>query len=127
MTACSQRIKGTSPDSKSQEDKKQRVSKGAISDFHPWSKSNTFKARKRLNENQIEQALKEHLSQHSSQETDKLASVSKRLPVGTPKSDDTPNRPYLDEDLLVKVLEYLNQEKAEKGREHIAKRAMENM
>lgn len=55
MTACSQRIKGTSPDSKSQEDKKQRVSKGAISDFHPWSKSNTFKARKRLNENQIEQ------------------------------------------------------------------------
>uniref|UniRef100_A0A3Q1M8X2 Secretogranin-2 n=1 Tax=Bos taurus TaxID=9913 RepID=A0A3Q1M8X2_BOVIN len=81
----------------------------------------------RQDENQIEQALKEHLSQHSSQETDKLASVSKRLPVGTPKSDDTPNRPYLDEDLLVKVLEYLNQEKAEKGREHIAKRAMENM
>lgn len=55
MTACSQHIKGTSPDSKSQEDKKQRVSKGAISGFHPWSKSNTFKARKRLNENQIEQ------------------------------------------------------------------------
>lgn len=55
MTACSQCIKGTSPDAKSQEDKKQRVSKGAISDFHPWSKSNTFKARKRLNENQIEQ------------------------------------------------------------------------
>lgn len=81
----------------------------------------------RQGENQIEQALKEHLSQHSSQETDKLASVSKRLPVGTPKSDDTSNRPYLDEDLLVKVLEYLNQEKAEKGREHIAKRAMENM
>uniref|UniRef100_A0A8C6FTQ9 Secretogranin-2 n=1 Tax=Moschus moschiferus TaxID=68415 RepID=A0A8C6FTQ9_MOSMO len=78
-------------------------------------------------ENQIEQALKEHLSQHSSQETEKLASVSKRLPVGPLKSDDTPNRPYLDEDLLVKVLEYLNQEKAEKGREHIAKRAMENM
>lgn len=55
MTACSQCIKGTSPDAKSQEDKKRRVSKGAISDFHPWSKSNTFKARKRLNENQIEQ------------------------------------------------------------------------
>ncbi|KAM9084184.1 secretogranin-2 isoform 2-T2 [Megaptera novaeangliae] len=78
-------------------------------------------------ENQIEQALKERLNQHSSQETDKLASVSKRLPVGSPKSDDTPNRQYLDEDLLIKVLEYLNQEKAEKGREHIAKRAMENM
>uniref|UniRef100_A0A8C3YLZ4 Secretogranin-2 n=1 Tax=Catagonus wagneri TaxID=51154 RepID=A0A8C3YLZ4_9CETA len=78
-------------------------------------------------ENQIEQAIKEHLNQHSSQETDKLALVSKRLPMVTPKSDDTPNRQYLDEDLLMKVLEYLNQEKAEKGREHIAKRAMENM
>ncbi|KAL4700295.1 secretogranin-2 [Rhinopithecus roxellana] len=78
-------------------------------------------------EEQIEQAIKEHLNQGSSQETDKLASVSKRFPVGPPKNDDTPNRQYLDEDLLMKVLEYLNQEKAEKGREHIAKRAMENM
>ncbi|XP_006208005.1 secretogranin-2 [Vicugna pacos] len=78
-------------------------------------------------ENQIEQVIKEHLNQHGSQETDKLASVSKRFPVGPPKSDDSPNRQYLDEDLLMKVLEYLNQEKAEKGREHIAKRAMENM
>ncbi|XP_004407529.1 PREDICTED: secretogranin-2 [Odobenus rosmarus divergens] len=78
-------------------------------------------------EDQIEQAIKEHLNQGSSQETDKLASVSKRLPVAPPKNDDIPNRQYLDEDLLMKVLEYLNQEKAEKGREHIAKRAMENM
>lgn len=75
----------------------------------------------------IQQAIKEHSSQGSSQETDQLASVSKRLPAGPPKNDDTPNRQYLDEDLLMKVLEYLNQEKAEKGREHIAKRAMENM
>uniref|UniRef100_A0A9L0SFP9 Secretogranin-2 n=1 Tax=Equus caballus TaxID=9796 RepID=A0A9L0SFP9_HORSE len=78
-------------------------------------------------EDQIEQAIKEHLNQGSSQETDKLASVSKRLSVGPPKNDDTSNRQYLDEDLLMKVLEYLNQEKAEKGREHIAKRAMENI
>ncbi|XP_004427684.1 PREDICTED: secretogranin-2 [Ceratotherium simum simum] len=78
-------------------------------------------------EDQIEQAIKEHLNQGSSQETDKLASVSKRLAVGPLKNEDTPNRQYLDEDLLMKVLEYLNQEKAEKGREHIAKRAMENM
>ncbi|XP_077604717.1 secretogranin-2 [Crocuta crocuta] len=78
-------------------------------------------------EDQIEQAIKEQLNQGSSQETDKLASVSKRLPAGPPKNDDAPNRQYLDEDLLMKVLEYLNQEKAEKGREHIAKRAMENM
>ncbi|MBZ3878872.1 Secretogranin-2 [Sciurus carolinensis] len=78
-------------------------------------------------EDQLEQAIKEHLGQGNSQETDKLAPVSKRFPVGPPKKDDTPNRQYLDEDLLMKVLEYLNQEKAEKGREHIAKRAMENM
>lgn len=78
-------------------------------------------------EDQLEQAIKEHLSQGDSQETDKPAPVSKRFPAGPPKNDDTPNRQYLDEDLLMKVLEYLNQEKEEKGREHIAKRAMENM
>ncbi|XP_037377809.1 secretogranin-2 [Talpa occidentalis] len=78
-------------------------------------------------EDQLEQAVKEHVNQGISHETDQLASVSKRFPVGTPKNDDSPNRRYLDEDLLLKVLEYLNQEKAEKGREHIAKRAMENM
>ncbi|XP_004376423.1 secretogranin-2 [Trichechus manatus latirostris] len=78
-------------------------------------------------EEQIEQTIKEHLNQGGSQETDKVASISKRLPIRVPKNDDTTNRQYLDEDLLMKVLEYLNQEKAEKGREHIAKRAMENM
>ncbi|XP_008065427.1 secretogranin-2 [Carlito syrichta] len=78
-------------------------------------------------EDQIEQAIEEHLNQGNSQESDKLAPVSKRFPVGPPKNADIPNRQYLDEDLLMKVLEYLNQEKAEKGREHIAKRAMENM
>ncbi|XP_048664568.1 secretogranin-2 isoform X2 [Marmota marmota marmota] len=78
-------------------------------------------------EDQLEQVIKEHLSQGNSQETEKPSPVSKRFPVGSPKNDDTPNRQYLDEDLLMKVLEYLNQEKAEKGREHVAKRAMENM
>ncbi|XP_055473058.1 secretogranin-2 isoform X1 [Psammomys obesus] len=78
-------------------------------------------------EEQLEQAIKEHLGQGSSQETEKLATVSKRLPVGSLKNDDTPNRQYLDEDMLMKVLEYLNQEKAEQGTEHLAKRAMENM
>ncbi|XP_055967576.1 secretogranin-2 [Sorex fumeus] len=78
-------------------------------------------------EEQIDQATKEQGNQGSSPETDKLASVSKRLPAGPPKSDDSTNKQYLDEDLLMKVLEYLNQEKAEKGREHVAKRAMENM
>nr|XP_012616527.1 secretogranin-2 [Microcebus murinus] len=78
-------------------------------------------------EDQMEKTIKEPSNQGSSQETDKLAPVSKRFPVGPPKNDDIPNRQYLDEDLLMKVLEYLNQEKAEKGKEHIAKRAMENM
>ncbi|XP_005395546.1 PREDICTED: secretogranin-2 isoform X2 [Chinchilla lanigera] len=78
-------------------------------------------------EEQLEQAIQEHLSQGSSQEADQLAPGSKRFPAGPPKNEDTPNRQYLDEDLLMKVLEYLNQEKAEKEREHIAKRAMENM
>ncbi|XP_034354932.1 secretogranin-2 isoform X2 [Arvicanthis niloticus] len=80
-----------------------------------------------LQEEQLEQAIKEHLSQGSSQEMEKLAKVSKRIPVGSLKNEDTPNRQYLDEDMLLKVLEYLNQEQAEQGREHLAKRAMENM
>ncbi|XP_052048644.1 secretogranin-2 isoform X1 [Apodemus sylvaticus] len=78
-------------------------------------------------EEQFQQAVKEHLGQGSSQEMEKLAKVSKRIPVGSLKSEDTPNRQYLDEDMLLKVLEYLNQEQAEQGREHLAKRAMENM
>lgn len=78
-------------------------------------------------EEQLQQAVKEHLGQGSSQEMEKLAKVSKRIPVGSLKSEDTPNRQYLDEDMLLKVLEYLNQEQAEPGREHLAKRAMENM
>lgn len=78
-------------------------------------------------EEQLEKAMNEHLDQGGSQETDQLAPGNKRFPAGPLKNDETPNRQYLDEDLLMKVLEYLNQEKAEKGREHIAKRAMENM
>ncbi|XP_038197038.1 secretogranin-2 [Arvicola amphibius] len=78
-------------------------------------------------EEQLEQAIKEHLGQGSSQEIEKLATVSKRLPGGSLKNDDSLTRQYLDEDMLMKVLEYLTQEKAEQGREHLAKRAMENM
>lgn len=78
-------------------------------------------------EDHAEQAIKERLNQGSSQETDKVTPTSKRFPAGPPKNDDTSTRQYSDEDLLMKVLEYLNQEKVEKGKEHIAKRAMENM
>ncbi|NXC47591.1 SCG2 protein, partial [Penelope pileata] len=77
-------------------------------------------------EERLEQAIREHLSQLGPQEAARLASLSKRLSV-TGDTDDTQNRPYLDEDMLAKVLEYLNQEKSELERDHITKRAMENM
>nr|XP_045003607.1 secretogranin-2 isoform X2 [Jaculus jaculus] len=78
-------------------------------------------------EDQFEQAFKDHGSQGGSPDTDRLTPMSKRFPVGALKNDGFPSRQYVDEDLLMKMLEYLNQEKAEKGKEHIAKRAMENM
>ncbi|XP_061861849.1 secretogranin-2 [Colius striatus] len=74
----------------------------------------------------LEQAIREHLSQLGPQEAAKLASLSKRLSM-TGESDDTQNRQYLDEDMLAKVLEYLKQEKSELERDRISKRAMENM
>ncbi|NXN13684.1 SCG2 protein, partial [Indicator maculatus] len=77
-------------------------------------------------DDQLEQAIREHLSQMGPQEALKLASLSKRLSMAG-ESDDTQTRQYLDEDMLAKVLEYLKQEKSELERDHIAKRAMENM
>ncbi|XP_074955326.1 secretogranin-2 [Phalacrocorax aristotelis] len=77
-------------------------------------------------DDQLEQAIREHLSQLGPQEAAKLASLSKRLSMAG-ETDDTQNRQYLDEDMLAKVLEYLKQEKSELERDHITKRAMENM
>ncbi|NXW44141.1 SCG2 protein, partial [Nyctiprogne leucopyga] len=77
-------------------------------------------------DDQLEQAIREHLSQMGPQEAAKLASLSKRLSMAG-ETDDTQNRQYLDEDMLAKVLEYLKQEKSELERDHITKRAMENM
>ncbi|KAM6122581.1 secretogranin-2 [Pterocles gutturalis] len=77
-------------------------------------------------DDRLEQAIREHLSQLGPQEVAKLASLSKRLSMAG-ESDDTQNRQYLDEDMLAKVLEYLKQEKSELERDHITKRAMENM
>ncbi|NXX85748.1 SCG2 protein, partial [Urocolius indicus] len=74
----------------------------------------------------LEQAIREHLSQLGPQEAAKLASLSKRLSIAG-ESDDTQNRQYLDEDMLAKVLEYLKQEKSELEKDRITKRAMENM
>lgn len=77
-------------------------------------------------EEQLEQAIQEHLNQLGPQEAAKLASLSKRLSMAG-EADDTQSRQYLDEDMLAKVLEYLKQEKSELERDHITKRAMENM
>ncbi|XP_064313439.1 secretogranin-2 [Phalacrocorax carbo] len=77
-------------------------------------------------DDQLEQAIREHLSQLGPQEAAKLASLSKRLSMAG-ETDDTQNRQYLDEDMLANVLEYLKQEKSELERDHITKRAMENM
>ncbi|NXM46765.1 SCG2 protein, partial [Gymnorhina tibicen] len=77
-------------------------------------------------EDHLEQAIREHLNQLGPQEAAKLASLSKRLSVAG-EADDTQARQYLDEDMLAKVLEYLKQEKSELERDHITKRAMENM
>ncbi|XP_055673465.1 secretogranin-2 [Falco peregrinus] len=77
-------------------------------------------------DDQLEKAIREHLSQLGPQEAAKLASLSKRLSM-TGETDETQNRQYLDEDMLAKVLEYLKQEKSELERDHITKRAMENM
>ncbi|XP_042734501.1 secretogranin-2 isoform X2 [Lagopus leucura] len=74
----------------------------------------------------LEQAIREQLSQLGPQEAARLASLSKRLSMAG-DTDDTQNRQYLDEDMLAKVLEYLKQEKSELERDHITKRAMENM
>ncbi|XP_032924888.1 secretogranin-2 [Catharus ustulatus] len=77
-------------------------------------------------EEHLEQAIREHLNQLAPQEAAKLASLSKRLSMAG-EADDTQSRQYLDEDMLAKVLEYLKQEKSELERDHITKRAMENM
>ncbi|XP_065496499.1 secretogranin-2 [Caloenas nicobarica] len=77
-------------------------------------------------EDRLEQAIREHLSQLGPQEATKLASLSKRLSMAG-ETDEMQNRQYLDEDMLAKVLEYLKQEKSELERDHITKRAMENM
>ncbi|NXY24366.1 SCG2 protein, partial [Atrichornis clamosus] len=74
----------------------------------------------------LEQTIQEHLNQLGPQEAAKLASLSKRLSMAG-EADDTQTRQYLDEDMLAKVLEYLKQEKSELERDHITKRAMENM
>ncbi|NXS51302.1 SCG2 protein, partial [Brachypteracias leptosomus] len=77
-------------------------------------------------EDRLEKTIREHLNHLAPQEATKLASFSRRFSMGG-EPDDTQTRQYPDEDMLAKVLEYLQQEKSELERDHLTKRAMENM
>ncbi|KAM5164701.1 secretogranin-2 [Mantella aurantiaca] len=77
-------------------------------------------------EKQYENALRGYINMRGYQDLETVSSSNRRLPL-TRENDDTQNKQYIDEDLLMKVLEYLNQEKAEKARDHNVKRSMENM
>lgn len=76
-------------------------------------------------EKQYENALRGYVNMRGYQDLETVSSSNRRL--STRENDDTQNKQYIDEDLLMKVLEYLNQEKAEKARDHSVKRSMENM
>nr|XP_033815243.1 secretogranin-2 isoform X2 [Geotrypetes seraphini]XP_033815245.1 secretogranin-2 isoform X2 [Geotrypetes seraphini]XP_033815246.1 secretogranin-2 isoform X2 [Geotrypetes seraphini] len=75
---------------------------------------------------QYDKGIKEYLTHEGSHEVDRLAPVIKRFSK-TRENDDTQNKEYLDEDMLMKVLEYLNQEKVGKGKDHNVNRAMGSM
>ncbi|XP_073437244.1 secretogranin-2 [Dendrobates tinctorius] len=77
-------------------------------------------------EKQYEKALRGYLSMRGYQDLETAANSKRRLTLPR-ETDDTQNKQYIDEDMLMKVLEYMNQEKAEKGRDHSVKRSMENM
>ncbi|XP_066454884.1 secretogranin-2 [Eleutherodactylus coqui] len=77
-------------------------------------------------EKQYEKALRGYLNMRGYQDLEIAANGNRRLPLPR-EADDTQNKQYIDEDMLMKVLEYMNQEKADKGRDHSVKRSMENM
>ncbi|XP_044144531.1 secretogranin-2 [Bufo gargarizans] len=77
-------------------------------------------------EKQYEKALRGYLNMQGYHDLETAAIGNRRLPLPR-EGDDTQNKQYIDEDMLMKVLEYMNQEKAEKGRDHSVKRSMENM
>ncbi|XP_075057945.1 secretogranin-2 [Mixophyes fleayi] len=77
-------------------------------------------------EKQYEKALRGYLNMRGYQDLETAPNANRRLPL-TRENDDTQNKQYIDEDMLMKVLEYVNQEKADKARDHSVKRSMENM
>ncbi|XP_053564963.1 secretogranin-2 [Bombina bombina] len=77
-------------------------------------------------EKQYEKALKSYMSLRGLQDLDNLLKGNRRFSM-VKEGDDTQGKQYVDEDMLMKILEYLNQEKADKMRDHGVKRSMENM
>ncbi|OCT78776.1 hypothetical protein XELAEV_18029866mg [Xenopus laevis] len=77
-------------------------------------------------EKQYEKALRGYLNTRGFQDYETLTKGNRRLPMPR-EGDDTQAKVYADEDMLMKVLEYLNQEKADKVRDQIVKRSLENM
>ncbi|XP_053315042.1 secretogranin-2 [Spea bombifrons] len=77
-------------------------------------------------EKQYEKALRGYLNLRGLQDLETLSKDNRRLPAAR-DNDDTQSKQYPDEDMLMKVLEFLNQEKADKVRDHTVKRSMENM
>ncbi|XP_063771968.1 secretogranin-2 [Pseudophryne corroboree] len=76
-------------------------------------------------EKQYEKALRGYLNMRGYQDLETAPNGNRRLSL-TRENDDTQNK-YIDEDMLMKVLEYVNQEKADKARDHSVKRSIENM
>ncbi|KAG8429460.1 hypothetical protein GDO86_019705 [Hymenochirus boettgeri] len=77
-------------------------------------------------ENQYEKALRNYLNTKGAQDFETLNRGNRRLPMPR-EGDDTQSKQFADEDMLMKVLEYLNQEKADKVRDQSVKRSLENM
>ncbi|KAE8604403.1 hypothetical protein XENTR_v10014702 [Xenopus tropicalis] len=77
-------------------------------------------------EKQYEKALRGYLNTRGFQDYETLTKGNRRLPMPR-EGDDTQAKLYADEDMLMKVLEYLNQEKADKARDQSVKRSLENM
>ncbi|OCT80981.1 secretogranin II L homeolog isoform X2 [Xenopus laevis] len=77
-------------------------------------------------EKQYEKALRGYLNTRGFQDYETLTKGNRRFSMPR-EGDDTQAKLYADEDMLMKVLEYLNQEKTDKVRDQSVKRSLENM
>ncbi|XP_006012292.1 secretogranin-2a [Latimeria chalumnae] len=73
-----------------------------------------------------QRAVKEYIDQMEPQTSDHLSLPNKRL-LAVREKKDTPNRQNLEENMLIKMLDYINQENSEKdGREYYTRSALED-